>query len=73
MSLVSIAATSAVFPALTALGHKRDLVGLRTLHDRTQLAIAFVAIPAFDRLVALATGSDGVAAAMSFAHVRAGG
>jgi putative peptidoglycan lipid II flippase len=46
MSLVSIAATSAVFPALTALGHKRDLVGLRTLHDRTQLAIAFVAIPA---------------------------
>jgi putative peptidoglycan lipid II flippase len=46
MSLVSIAATSAVFPALTAFGHKRDLGSLRSLHDRTQHAIAFVAIPA---------------------------
>ncbi|MFN0007447.1 MAG: murein biosynthesis integral membrane protein MurJ [Planctomycetota bacterium] len=46
MSLVSIAATSAVFPALTALGHRRDLPNVRVLHDRTQLAIAFVAIPA---------------------------
>lgn len=46
MSLVSIAATSAVFPALTAIGHRKDLAGLRALHDRTQLAIAFVAIPA---------------------------
>ena len=46
MSLVSIAATSAVFPALTALGHRRDLASLRSLHDRTQHAIAFVAIPA---------------------------
>jgi putative peptidoglycan lipid II flippase len=46
MSLVSIAATSAVFPALMALGHRRDLAELRSLHDRTQHAIAFVAIPA---------------------------
>jgi len=46
MSLVSIAATSAVFPLLTALGHRRDLANLRALHDRTQHAIAFVAIPA---------------------------
>lgn len=46
MSLVSIAATSAVFPALTALGQKRALGELRVLHDRTHLAIAFVAIPA---------------------------
>lgn len=46
MSLVSIAATSAVFPALTAFGHRKDLPSLRALHDRTQHAIAFVAIPA---------------------------
>lgn len=46
MSLVSIAATNAVFPALTALGHRRDLHELRALHDKTHLAIAFVAIPA---------------------------
>ncbi len=46
MSLVSIAATSAVFPSLMALGHRRELAEVRSLHDRTQLAIAFVAIPA---------------------------
>lgn len=46
MSLVSIAATSAVFPVLTALGHKRSLGELRALHDRTHIAIAFVALPA---------------------------
>lgn len=46
LSLVSIAATSAVFPALTALGHVRDVAGLRKLHDETHLAIAFLAIPA---------------------------
>jgi len=46
MSLVSMAATSAVFPSLTALGHRRDLRSVRDLHDRTQHAIAFVAIPA---------------------------
>ncbi len=46
MSLVSIAATSAVFPALSALGHQKALAGVRALHDRTQHAIAFVAIPA---------------------------
>jgi putative peptidoglycan lipid II flippase len=46
LSLVSIAATSAVFPALAALGHVRDLRALRHLHDETHLAIAFLAIPA---------------------------
>lgn len=46
LSLVSIAATSAVFPALTALGHVRDMRGLRKLHDETHMAIAFLAIPA---------------------------
>jgi putative peptidoglycan lipid II flippase len=46
MSLISIAATSAVFPALTALGHQKAFSSVRTLHDRTQQAIAFVAIPA---------------------------
>jgi putative peptidoglycan lipid II flippase len=46
LSLVSVAATSAVFPALTALGHVRDLAGLRKLHDETQLGVAFLAVPA---------------------------
>ena len=46
LSLVSVAATSAVFPALTALGHLRDLPGLRKLHDETQLGVAFLAVPA---------------------------
>ena len=46
MSLVAIAATSAVFPALSALGHRGRLDELRELHDRTHLAIAFVALPA---------------------------
>jgi putative peptidoglycan lipid II flippase len=54
LSLVSIAATSAVFPALAALGHKRDLVKLKALHDDTHLAIAFVAVPATFGLFALA-------------------
>lgn len=54
MALTSIAATSAVFPALTALGHRRALGELRSLHDRTQLAVAFLAIPSAVGLAALA-------------------
>lgn len=54
LALISIAATSAVFPALTALGHKGDRPALRSLHDRTQRAVAFVALPASIGLFALA-------------------
>jgi peptidoglycan biosynthesis protein MviN/MurJ (putative lipid II flippase) len=54
LSLISLAATSAVFPALSALGHERRLGELRALHDRTQLAVAFVALPATLGLCALA-------------------
>lgn len=46
MSLVAIAATNAVFPALSALGERRELDRMRALHDRTHLAVAYVAIPA---------------------------
>lgn len=53
VALVAIAATGAVFPALQALGHKRDLAALRSLHDRTHLAIAAVAIPAAVSLLIL--------------------
>ena len=53
LALVAIAATSAVFPALQAMGHRRDLAGLRRLHDHTHLAIAAVAIPAACGLFAL--------------------
>lgn len=54
MALISVAATSAVFPALAALGKTGDQIGLRQLHDRTQRAVAFVALPASAGLFALA-------------------
>jgi putative peptidoglycan lipid II flippase len=46
ISLVSAAATAAVFPALAALGHERRVAELRKLHDDTHLAVAFAALPA---------------------------
>jgi putative peptidoglycan lipid II flippase len=46
ISLVSAAATAAVFPALAALGHEGRKGELRRLHDGTHLAIAFAALPA---------------------------
>lgn len=46
LALIATAATSAVYPALHALGHRRELAKLRTLHDRTHLAVVFVALPA---------------------------
>ena len=55
MSLIAVAATSAVFPALKALGHRGEFRQLRSLHDRTQLAISFVALPASVGLFVLAT------------------
>jgi putative peptidoglycan lipid II flippase len=55
LSLISLAATSAVFPVLSALGLARRLGELRALHERTQLAIAFVALPATLGLCALAS------------------
>jgi putative peptidoglycan lipid II flippase len=55
LALISLAATSAVFPVLSALGLARRLGELRALHDRTQLAVAFVALPATLGLCALAS------------------
>ena len=54
MALIAVAATSAVFPALKALGHRGERGDLRGLHDKTQLAISFVALPASFALFALA-------------------
>ena len=54
MALVAIAATNAVFPALAALGQARARDDLRALHDRSQLAVAFVALPASFGLIAFA-------------------
>ncbi len=54
MALISIAATSAVFPALAALGQTQDLRRLRDLHDRTQRAVVFFALPASVGLAVLA-------------------
>lgn len=46
LALVATAATSAVFPVLKALGHERRTGELRGLHDRTQLMVVFLALPA---------------------------
>jgi putative peptidoglycan lipid II flippase len=54
MALIAVAATSAVFPALQAFGHKGERRALRDLHDRTHRAIAFVALPASVGLFVLA-------------------
>jgi putative peptidoglycan lipid II flippase len=54
LSLVSVAATSAVFPTLAALGQVGDKIGLKRLHDETHYAIAFVAVPATFGLFAFA-------------------
>jgi putative peptidoglycan lipid II flippase len=55
LALVAIAATTAVFPALTALGQERRLTDLRRLHDATQRNVIFVALPAVAGLLVLAT------------------
>jgi putative peptidoglycan lipid II flippase len=54
LALVATAATSAVFPALQALGHRRQHTEMRLLHHQTHLAIAFIALPATFALVVLA-------------------
>jgi putative peptidoglycan lipid II flippase len=55
LALVATAATSAVFPALKALAHKREFGEMRKLHEQAHLAIAFVGLPASFGLFALAT------------------
>lgn len=54
MALVAVAATSAVFPALKALAHKRDYAEFKRVHAQTHLAILFVTLPAAAGLLALA-------------------
>ena len=49
-----------MFPALKALGHTGRLHELRALHDRTHLAVLFVALPATAGLLALAPEIIGV-------------
>jgi putative peptidoglycan lipid II flippase len=46
LSLVALAATNAVFPLLSALGERGEREELRRVHDRTHLAMAYVALPA---------------------------
>jgi putative peptidoglycan lipid II flippase len=54
LALVATAATSAVFPALKALGHRGQGAEMRRLHDSTHLAIGFIALPATLALIVLA-------------------
>jgi putative peptidoglycan lipid II flippase len=54
LALIATAATNAVFPMLKALGHQRRTHELRALHDRTQLMVAFLALPASAGLFVLA-------------------
>jgi putative peptidoglycan lipid II flippase len=46
LALIALAATSAVFPSLKALGHRGRLGDLRALHDKAQLGVCFLALPA---------------------------
>lgn len=54
LSLVAVAATSAVFPVLTAFGQTGRKSELRDLLDETSHAIAFLAVPAACGLFVLA-------------------
>jgi len=54
VALIATAATAAVFPSLKALGHTGRREELRALHDRAQLAVCFLALPASVGLIVLA-------------------
>lgn len=54
LALIAVAATASVFPSLKALGHLGQLDELRALHDRTQLGVLFLALPAAAGLAVLA-------------------
>jgi putative peptidoglycan lipid II flippase len=54
LALVALAAVNAVFPALKAYGHTGRLRELRRLHDRSQYAVLFLALPAAVGLLLLA-------------------
>lgn len=54
LALVALAATTAVFPLIKAHAHLGELDALRRLHDRSQLGILFLALPATLGLLALA-------------------
>ena len=54
MALISISASTAVFPALLAMGQGGRLAELRALHDNTQLGSVFLLLPASVGLFVLA-------------------
>jgi putative peptidoglycan lipid II flippase len=54
LALIALAATSAIFPALKALGHRNRVDELRALHDKAQLGVCFLALPASVGLFVLA-------------------
>lgn len=54
MALIATAAVNAVFPLLNAHGHLGERAKVRALHDRTQLGMLFLALPAAAGMFALA-------------------
>lgn len=54
LALISTAAVNAVFPVLNAHGHLGEKARVRVLHDRTQLGILYLALPAATVMFALA-------------------
>ncbi|MDE0890691.1 MAG: murein biosynthesis integral membrane protein MurJ [Planctomycetota bacterium] len=54
MALISISAATAAFPVLLAQGQRRDLKGMRELHDRTQRGVIYLLLPAAVGLFTLA-------------------
>ncbi len=53
-ALIAIATTSSIFPSLKALGHLGRGAELRSLHDRSQSGILFLALPSAVGLFVLA-------------------
>jgi len=60
MALISTAAVNSVFPVLNAHGHLGEKARVRALHDRTQLGILYLALPAATVMFALALPSASV-------------
>ncbi len=54
LALIATAAVNSVFPLLNAHGHLGERAQVRALHDRTQLGMLFLALPAAAGMFALA-------------------
>lgn len=68
LALISTSAVNAIFPVLNAHGHLGERARVRSLHDRTQLGILYLALPSAAVMFALALP----AASVCYEHGRYG-